>query len=117
MHLSLLIYALSGLIIFRLIVLLFQSIASPLRAIPGPFIARFSRLWYLSHVNKGHFEKDNIALHKKYGPIVRVAPDHYSIDEPTVIKQIYGIGTQFKKSDWYYGWQYEYSHPTYWSLK
>jgi hypothetical protein len=39
----------------------------PLRTVPGPFVARFTRLWYLSKVWQGTFEKTNIALHKKHG--------------------------------------------------
>ena len=39
----------------------------PLRTVPGPFFARFTRLWYLKAVWHGKFEKTNIALHKKYG--------------------------------------------------
>ncbi|KIW06554.1 uncharacterized protein PV09_02984 [Verruconis gallopava] len=106
MHVSILIYALGGLAIVRFVLLAVRSITSPLRRVPGPFAARFTRLWYFNRVNKGAFEKENIALHRKYGSIVRIAPDHYSIDEPAAIKQIYGIGTHFRKSDWYYGWQH-----------
>ena len=86
----------------------YVSLASPLRAIPGPFAARFTRFWYFFHVRSGKFEKENIALHRKYGPIVRVSPDHYSIDDPAVIKSVYSHSSKFRKSDWYYGWQ----HPS-----
>jgi hypothetical protein len=37
------------------------------RDVPGPFLARFSRLWYLRQVLKGNFEKTNIELHRRYG--------------------------------------------------
>lgn len=39
----------------------------PLRKVPGPFWARFSRLWYLGRILEGRFEKVNIDLHRKYG--------------------------------------------------
>ncbi|KAJ5385634.1 hypothetical protein N7517_003545 [Penicillium concentricum] len=74
---------------------------SPLRRIPGPFWARFTRLWKLLQIYQGSFEKTNIALHKKYGPIVRIAPNEYSIDDPDAVKEIYGQGSQFTKSPWY----------------
>jgi cytochrome P450 len=105
MHLITLIYALVGLIVARVLLSLYQAFSSPLRNIPGPFFARFTRLWYFNRVNKGHFEEENLALHRQHGPIVQIAPGHYSIDDPAAVKQIYGIGTQFRKSDWYYGWQ------------
>lgn len=37
------------------------------RNTPGPFLARFSRLWYLRQILKGDFEKTNIALHRRHG--------------------------------------------------
>ncbi|KAL2864771.1 cytochrome P450 [Aspergillus lucknowensis] len=75
-------------------------------SIPGPFWARFSRLWYFHRVWKGHFEEDNIHLHEKYGPVVRVAPGQYSIHDRAALKTIYGTGTKFAKSAWYEGWKH-----------
>ncbi|KAH7093666.1 cytochrome P450 [Paraphoma chrysanthemicola] len=79
----------------------FSAIVSPLRSIPGPFLTRFTRLWYLRRTRLGHFHEDNIELHRKYGSIVRIAPNQYSIDDPDAIRTIYGHGTQFTKADWY----------------
>ncbi|KAH8807907.1 cytochrome P450 [Xylogone sp. PMI_703] len=78
-----------------------KAAVSPLRHVPGPFWARFSRLWYWQAVWRGDFEKTNIELHKKYGPIVRIGPNDYSIDDPKAIKTIYGHGTEFTKGPWY----------------
>ena len=74
-----------------------QFILDPLRDIPGPFLARFTRLWYFFAIYKGDFELANIGLHKKYGPIVRIAPNEYSIDDFEAAKTIYGHGTSFVK--------------------
>lgn len=46
-----------------------------------------------------------IALHDKYGSLVRTGPNEVSVSEPTAIKTIYGAGTKFNKSDWYSVWQ------------
>lgn len=43
------------------------ALLSPLRSIPGPFWARFTRLWKLFEIYGGKFEKTNIDLHRKYG--------------------------------------------------
>jgi hypothetical protein len=54
--------------------LIYQSfvlLRDPLRSVPGPFLARFTRLWYLRKVWRGDFEKTNIALHKKYGSVAQ----------------------------------------------
>ncbi|KAJ9653000.1 hypothetical protein H2198_007780 [Neophaeococcomyces mojaviensis] len=78
---------------------------SPLRTVPGPLLARYTRLWYLWRVYKGQFHHDNIDLHKTYkSPIVRVAPNMYSITHPD--KVVYGIGSQMPKSDWYSAWKH-----------
>ncbi|KAF4836184.1 Pisatin demethylase [Colletotrichum siamense] len=76
-------------------------IRSPLRSVPGPFLARVTDLWYLYHVRQGSFEKVNIKLHEKYGSIVRYGPNRYSINNAESSKTIYGHATQFRKSDWY----------------
>ncbi|KAL7620204.1 hypothetical protein AAE478_009197 [Parahypoxylon ruwenzoriense] len=92
------IYCFGGLLVVFYLV---RSIWSPLRSVPGPFLARFSDGWYLWRMYKGHFELDNVVLHKKYGSIVRYGPNRYSFDDPQASKIIYGHGTQFKKSSWY----------------
>jgi hypothetical protein len=67
---------------------LLRIIFDPLRDIPGPLSARFSRVWYLFAIYRGNFEFINIELHKKYGPIVRIAPNEYSIDNCEAAKTI-----------------------------
>ncbi|KAE8328523.1 cytochrome P450 [Aspergillus sergii] len=73
----------------------------PTARVPGPWLARFTRLWELLKVNKGHFEQVNIDLHKKYGPIVRISPNTFSISDPSAIKQIYLGRTTLMKSKFY----------------
>ena len=99
--------ALSGLLAIYLTYTLYTILTSPLRNVPGPFVARFTKLWYLAHVRRGRFEQENIALHRRYGPIVRIAPDHYSLDHPDAVRAVYGLGAKsFPKSDWYFAWQH-----------
>ena len=86
---------------------------SPLRNIPGPWVASLTRVWKLYYAFRGDMEWVNIELHKNYGkfphiklcscslsagPIVRIAPNEVSIDDPgESLKIIYGHGTQFTK--------------------
>jgi hypothetical protein len=76
---------------------LIRFILDPLRDVPGPFLARFTRLWYFIELYKGRFEQTDIELHKRYGPIVRIAPGEYSIDDVEAMRTIYGHGTAFIK--------------------
>ncbi|KAK5054408.1 hypothetical protein LTR84_001298 [Exophiala bonariae] len=106
------------LVVLALVIIIYQATKAfldPLKAIPGPFWARFTRAWYLRKVWHGDFEKTNIALHEKYGthpvdtapqadccgPIVRIAPGQYSLKDPESLKTIYGHGTSFTKGPWY----------------
>ncbi len=67
MQFSLLIVAFAFLPLFYVIHLVYSSFTSPLRSVPGPFLARFTKLWYFWHVSQGHFEQVNLDLHRKYG--------------------------------------------------
>jgi len=46
---------------------IWRAFFSGLASVPGPFLARFTDLWYTFRIYCGHFEKDNLKLHKKYG--------------------------------------------------
>lgn len=48
-----------------------QALLSPLRSVPGPFLARFTRLWEFRAVYKHDFATYNIELHKNYGAYTR----------------------------------------------
>lgn len=39
----------------------------------------------------------NIKLHQQHGPIVRIAPNEYSIDDPESVQLIYGARGAFPK--------------------
>ncbi|OQD65146.1 hypothetical protein PENPOL_c006G04265 [Penicillium polonicum] len=55
-------------------------------------------------MKRGDFHQTNIKLHQQHGPIVRIAPNWYSISDPTAAKLIYGHGSKYQKSDWYDTW-------------
>ncbi|PYH93221.1 cytochrome P450 [Aspergillus ellipticus CBS 707.79] len=76
------------------------------RDIPGPFLARFSRLWYMRQMIRGDFQYTNIRLHQDHGKIVRIAPGWYSFSDPEALKTIYTHGSKFIKSDWYAAWNF-----------
>jgi hypothetical protein len=45
----------------------FDLVTDPLRDVPGPFFARFTRLWLLRQYVKGNYQKTNVKLHDQYG--------------------------------------------------
>lgn len=88
-----------------LLVRVFGAALDPLRSLPGPFAARFTVLWYFRCTLMDNFRWQNVDLHAKYGKLVRLAPDQYSVDDPDIAKQIYGNSTSFAKSEWYDFWK------------
>lgn len=75
------------------------------RDIPGPFLAKFTDLWRLRVVRQRNSHDVYLAMHKKYGDLVRIGPNCISICKPEMIPTIYGIGKGYVKSDFYEVWQ------------
>ncbi|GAW15137.1 hypothetical protein ANO14919_045460 [Xylariales sp. No.14919] len=96
--------AASVLLCYIILERLLRAVLSPLRSVPGPFLARCSDAWYLWHVQGGQWEARNIQLHRKHGAVVRYGPNRYSIADPEAQATIYGHGTKFAKSSWYDAW-------------
>ncbi|KAJ5249061.1 hypothetical protein N7468_000512 [Penicillium chermesinum] len=88
-------------VVYTILAWLLKRILDPLRRIQGPFLARFTRLWLVKQAWYGDFHKVNVELHRRYGPVVRIRPNEYSIDNPSAVKPLYGAGTKFIKGTWY----------------
>jgi hypothetical protein len=70
---------------------------SPLKTLPGPFLAQFTDLWRLwNHYTQTHIETQT-QLHAKYGNIVRIGPNTVSVTDPDLIKTIYSTRGTFVK--------------------
>ncbi|KAL9107945.1 MAG: hypothetical protein Q9227_007267 [Pyrenula ochraceoflavens] len=80
----------------------FSTMKNP--SAPGPRAARLTSWWYLLEAYRGKFEQWNIDSHARYGEIVRVAPDMYSISDFQAIQSIYGVSSNLPKSRWYEAW-------------
>jgi hypothetical protein len=72
---------------------------SPLKTIPGPFLAKFSDIWrFLNHYGQTHIETQR-RLHEQHGDIVRLGPNTVSVADASLIKTIYNTrGTYLKVS-------------------
>jgi hypothetical protein len=102
--------ALMGLLIKALglgaIVLITQYVLaylqSPLKKLPGPFLAKFSNIWrFFNHYGQTHIETQR-KLHEKHGDYVRLGPNTVSIADASLIKTIYNTRGTFVKSDFYW---------------
>ncbi|KIX08689.1 uncharacterized protein Z518_03346 [Rhinocladiella mackenziei CBS 650.93] len=88
-------------VVFLLLSTLRVAFRADLRKVPGPVVARFSGLYRLSLVYSGKAPLEYRKVHGKYGPIIRVGPNHVSIADPAAVPQIYGIGSNYLKSNFY----------------
>ncbi|KAK4038216.1 hypothetical protein C8A01DRAFT_17663 [Parachaetomium inaequale] len=68
---------------------------------PGPFLASLTDWWRFFDVYGRRPERSHIALHRKYGPVVRLGPNTLSFSDPDSLKTIYGLNKGFVKSDFY----------------
>ncbi|KAL7944168.1 cytochrome P450 [Trichoderma barbatum] len=77
-------------VLYVILLGLYSLILHPLRSYPGPLLWRAYRLPWTLSVLSGRFPFDALELHKKYGHVVRVAPDELSYTDSHALKSIYG---------------------------
>lgn len=77
--------------------LVFTYLRSPLKAIPGPFWAKFTDLWRVYSWWTGHAHLNQIELHRKLGTAVRMGPNFVSLSDPNMIKTVYSTKSPWKK--------------------
>jgi hypothetical protein len=95
-----------SLAILPLIWLVRNRFQKGLHRLPGPLLNSLSVIPRIRSAYSGASQVDDIALHKKYGKIVRVAPHVVSVADPAIFDQIYGISSKFFKSGFYEGVRY-----------
>ncbi|KAL5338154.1 cytochrome P450 [Aspergillus crustosus] len=78
----------------------------PLSKYPGPPLAAISELWYASAWTGGFWNRKIEDAHRRYGDIVRIAPNELSFSTAQAFRDIYGAPSKtrklFRKSDRFY---------------
>ncbi|OQO05753.1 hypothetical protein B0A48_09847 [Cryoendolithus antarcticus] len=86
---------------YVLLQIAYNRLFSPLRNIPGPFLASITGYW-LVFVDLAGFRTTVIhKLHLRYGPTVRIGPQEVSFASAEAINTIYGQQTVFMKAPIY----------------
>ncbi|RYO99622.1 hypothetical protein DL764_006763 [Monosporascus ibericus] len=81
---------------------IWQSLASPLRRIPGPAVSLFSSWLLKYHEFCANPTRYIHRLHLEYGPVVRIAPNEVSFASWEGIREIYGSGgSGYDKTEFY----------------
>lgn len=66
----------------------------PLSSFPGPLSHRASRLPYTLAILRGHLPQHIARVHRRYGPVVRVAPNEIAFADPSAWKDVMGGGSK-----------------------
>jgi cytochrome P450 len=83
----------------------------PLKAVPGPWSYAITS-WRLAYDNLiGHTSRSVHNLHSKYGPVLRIGPNHVNFDSLTALKTIYGVGSRSNRTSFYKMFE-PYGQPT-----
>ncbi|KAJ3569761.1 hypothetical protein NPX13_g5970 [Xylaria arbuscula] len=72
-----------------------------LRHVPGPFLASFSYVWSFWATYTGHSNQIFSEAQKKYGKVMRIAPDAISIFDPETLFRINSPRSHYTRSLWY----------------
>lgn len=73
----------------------------PLAPFPGPPLARATSLWLYAHSYLGTEARVIDALHARYGPVVRIAPNELDISSGSALNAIYVARGGFRKAACY----------------
>ncbi|KAK4234237.1 cytochrome P450 [Achaetomium macrosporum] len=81
---------LASLTLYILSHIIYNLFLHPLRGYPGPLLMRATRWGYNARLMSGTLPFDMLALHRRYGPMVRVAPNELAFSDPQAWKDIMG---------------------------
>lgn len=94
-------------VFWRLSIIVYRLTLHPLAKYPGPKLYAATNLPFQWGVNvAGTFVRESLDLHRKYGPIVRIAPDHLAVDGaigwPQIFQHRPGKAEWLKQPGWYF---------------
>lgn len=82
---------------------IYSSVFSgPLTRVPGPKSFALTKVRLIYEEYKGLRTRKLDALHRRYGPVVRVAPNEVAFNSISALRTIYGAGSGFERTDFYH---------------
>ncbi|KAF3014756.1 hypothetical protein E8E14_010026 [Neopestalotiopsis sp. 37M] len=102
-HSFILLTALTGVLVigFKFFQYIARNYNNPTNKIPGPWYARWSGAVLTYHWLRGTRSDYVNALHDKFGPVVRIAPDYVVFSDLPSVKRIHTVKHDFIKDKWY----------------
>lgn len=76
-----------------------RSYTTGLNGIKGPLAAKFTDAWRVIQVRRLQDQRENyqIAVHRKYGDVVRIGPRSVSVNDPEAIQTVLGLKARLNK--------------------
>lgn len=84
---------------------------------PGPFLASFSSLWFLSHSLRGRLDKAQQEALRDYGSPCRIGPNVLITDDPDLVRRQSAAGSKWTRSQWYEGVKLDPRHESVFSTR
>ncbi|KAI0161033.1 cytochrome P450 [Hypoxylon sp. FL1284] len=94
-----LILSLVGLFLLRAT---YTAIRSPLSAVPGPLLSRWTDLHVRIKLLSGSKARYVHSLHEKYGPIVRLGPNEVDVSDVNGAREIHKVRSKYIKDPGFY---------------
>ena len=91
--------------------IIYRAYLHPLAPIPGPLHCRLTSLWSYYHSYLGDECTQITALHRLYGPVLRVGPNEVCVADGAALAPIYSEKGGFLKADNYRSFDFE-GHAT-----
>ncbi|KIW99563.1 uncharacterized protein Z518_11302 [Rhinocladiella mackenziei CBS 650.93] len=79
----------------------YDVVFHPLAGVPGPFTWKISNQPLTVSIMRGNRAQTLMALHRQYGPVLRVGPNEVSFADPGVYRQIYSTRATAKDDRFY----------------
>ncbi|KAM0812517.1 putative Cytochrome P450 [Seiridium cardinale] len=96
--------ALEALLASAILIAGYRLFLHPLSHVPGPFLAKLTGLWRSNKYFRGNWHEDILDCHRRYGRVVRIAPNELSVVDEQAMKDLYGHGHNAPKTSWYSVW-------------
>ncbi|KAI1633569.1 cytochrome P450 oxidoreductase [Biscogniauxia mediterranea] len=69
--------------------------------VPGPRLARWSRLWIARALASGRSHEIWTEVNAKYGPVARIGPNHVITDDPEITRRILAVRSGYVRGPWF----------------
>ncbi|KUI69973.1 Pisatin demethylase [Cytospora mali] len=69
--------------------------------VPGPRLARWSRLWIAKALASGRSHEIWTEVNAKFGPVARIGPNHVITDDPDIIRRILTVRSGYVRGPWF----------------